>query len=82
MISFSISAIDIVLTLAVVVLGILYLRKIHEGYPVSLSFDSVKHDVKQQDPYYDFQAILPDSLNDYEELDDSEEELSVFSDSF
>lgn len=82
MISFTVSMIDIVLTFAIVVLGILYLRKIHESYPMSLSFDSVKHDVKEQDPSYDFQAILPDSLSGYEELDDSEEEVSVFSDSF
>lgn len=82
MISFTVSAIDIILTLAVVVLGILYLKRIHESYPLSLSFDSVKHDVKQQDPSYDFQTIFPESLNDSEELEEPDDEVSVFSDTF
>jgi hypothetical protein len=81
MISFNVSAIDIILALAVIVLGVLYLRKV-QSVPESLSFSSVKHDIKQQDPSYDFQSLLPESFSDFEELDDSDEEISVFSDSF
>jgi hypothetical protein len=81
MISFTVSAIDIILALAVVMLSILYLRKV-QSFPESLSFDSVTHDVRQQDPSYDFQSLLPETLDDYEELDDSEDEVSVFCNSF
>jgi hypothetical protein len=81
MISFTISAIDIILALAVVMLSILYLRKV-QSFPESFSFDSIKHDVEQQDPSYDFQDLLPETLDYSEELDDSEDEVSVFCNSF
>ena len=82
MISFTISFIDIILTLSVVVLGILYLRKTQERFSGSLSFNSMKNDVKLQDPSYNFRNILPESLNDYEELEDMDDGVSIFSDSF
>ncbi len=81
MISFTVSAIDIILALAVILLSILYLRKV-QSFPASLSFNSVRHDVQREDPSYDFQSLLPETLDDYEELDDSEDEVSVFSNTF
>lgn len=82
MISFNISAIDIILTVTIVVLAILYLKKIQHIYPEKLEYGSVKRDVKRQDPSFDFSNVYPQNLNDYEDLDDSDDEVSVYSGSY
>ena len=82
MISFNISAIDIILAVVIVVLAILYLKKMQHIYPEQLEFGSVRRDVKRQDPSFDFRNVYPQNLNDYEELDDSDDEVSVYSGSY
>ena len=82
MITFNISAIDIILAATIVVLAILYLKKIQQIYPEKLEYGSVKRDVKRQNPDFDFRNVYPQNLNDYEDLDDSDDEVSVYSGSY
>ncbi|KON32501.1 hypothetical protein AC477_02950 [miscellaneous Crenarchaeota group-1 archaeon SG8-32-1] len=82
MISFNISAIDIILAVTIVVLAILYLKKMQHIYPEQLEYGSIRRDVKRQDPSFDFRNIYPQNLNAYEDLDDSDDEVSVYSDSY
>jgi hypothetical protein len=82
LISFNISAIDIILAVTIVVLAILYLRKMQHIFPEKLEYESVRRDVKRQDPYFDFKNVYPQNLNSYEDLDDSDDEVSVYSDSY
>jgi hypothetical protein len=82
LISFNISAIDIILAVTIVVLAILYLRKMQHMFPEKLEYESVRRDVKRQDPYFDFKNVYPQNLNSYEDLDDSDDEVSVYSDSY
>ena len=79
MISFDISAIDIILAMSVAILTILYLRKIQESFPDELSYRSLIKNVKRQDSGFDFETVYPKNLNNFESLDDdvfvSEESL-------
>jgi len=78
MISFNISAIDIILALTVAVLAILYLRKIQERFPEKLSYRSVTKEVKQQNPAFDFQNTYPKNMNNFENLNELDDELLVY----
>ena len=82
MISFNITAIDIILAVTIVVLAILYLKKMQQIYPEKLEYGSVKRDIKRQNPGFDFQNVYPQNLNSYDDLDDSDDEVSVYSGSY
>lgn len=73
MISFNVSAIDIILAITVTILAILYLRKIKERFPEQLSYRSLTKNVKQQNPTFDFQNMYPKNFNTLENLNDTED---------
>jgi hypothetical protein len=80
MISFNISAIDIILAIAVSILAILYLRKIQERFPEQLSYRSLIKNVKQQNPTFDFQKMYPKKFNTFNNLNDADDDNLVIQD--
>lgn len=54
MISFNLSAIDIILAISIIALFILYLRKIQEIFPDQLSYRSLTKGIKKQNFVSDF----------------------------
>ena len=64
MISFNISAIDIILAISIAILAVLYLKRFQELFPEKLSYRSIAKDVKSKGAY----NVTPATFSIFEEV--------------
>jgi hypothetical protein len=70
MISFNISAIDIILGITIAILAVLYLKKTQELFPEKLSYKSISKDVKKQTINSGFQNENSETFSIFETSDE------------
>ena len=70
MISFNISAIDIILAITIAILAVLYLKKTQEIFPEKLSYRSISKDIKKQTLNSGFQNENLETFSIFEESDE------------
>ena len=70
MLSFNVSAIDIILVFSVAILTILYMRKIQERFPEELSYRSITKNLKRQNPSLDFPNDYSECPYDFKNMDE------------
>ncbi|MFC1487625.1 hypothetical protein ACFLRN_08075 [Thermoproteota archaeon] len=81
MLSFNLSAIDIILVISVAILTMLYMRKIQERFPEELSYRSITKNLKRQNPSLDFPNDHSEGLYDFNSIDELCDDHLVYKES-
>ena len=81
MLSFNLSAIDIILVISVAILTMLYMRKIQERFPEELSYRSITKNLKRQNPSLDFPNDYSGCPYDFKNTDELGDDRLVYDES-